>query len=278
MLEALGPALYASAIARAALGVAAAPELGYRVDAARSRGRVCVHVTRGIASLDLANLRALAAVARVLDVRVLPATREIVVEFASSAVVGALPPPRTYAPQGEALERHVPTDFARVPSRDDQRTLDALTDAVYGSVDAPEDMVTWFEPVRARVATRAAPPHDDGDASASETADDSSIGGDGDAHATAPAIGFTLVFARVPHLTYAFLEHLAATHTAAIASMRIWLVPPASVADTPLLVVNVRAAATSLADTTALASRLPRGGLVVETSKSSSSCKRARVN
>lgn len=205
--------------------------------------RYTLRITTGLALFTHEYAAAIVrASVRVLSVDIMPTKHLIDIIIARAA---ASPAPKRHSYVPVKRRRRVAIDYdAGDVAADDRKTLDSIVDDVYASIDrVPEDMGFWYESIR------------DGSGTAVTSEDDASESCTGGAR-----LGFALCFTNVPRVTSAFLEHVTTAHTATVASAYVFLEPPARVAPSPLLVINVRAADTSVSKTkSAIRNNVPRG-------------------
>jgi hypothetical protein len=162
---------------------------------------------------------------------------DIVMARASAAVV----PTRAEAMAPDKTKRrHVPFDYDAAsrraearPAPGDRAVIEGIVDDVYNAVRrVPSAMACWYECVHD--AATPAPKASVGDETASAS-EDTEAGA---------VVGYSLCFKNVPAFSATLLEHLATAYSGAYVCAFLWLAAPrAHVAESPVLVVNVRAAA-----------------------------------
>jgi len=243
--------LYAYLRDKHASGSVRMPTYGYHIETTPGADTFVLQLKRGLVMFMYEYVRVVRSVARVANVALNGIAGTVDVQIWRHAVAMVA---HEYVPPAHlARRRRLAIDFAaskRPPAPADCTIIDALVNEVYASVRRiPAGMATWYETIREH--------------GSAEDASEMTEGGTGAPGAAAPAaMGYSICFTHIPAVSADFLKHLMTEYTAAIASMYMWFAPPASVADSPVFVVNVRAAATPVAATKLLvANNVPRGGV-----------------
>jgi len=186
-----------------------------------------------------------AASSRVRDIRLVPGERAVDIECARVIDGNVV---REHRQQVTSRHPLVAVDYAAggVTNVEDRRRLDAVSADVFNAFKyLPAEMHWWYEPLN---------DDDEDDDSDSDNDDDD----DDDIEASMSAVhgekaaksasstattGYIVCIEGMPPFSTSLLAHLASVHAGSLSSMYMWFTPPPNVAASPLLVVNVRAAA-----------------------------------
>jgi len=237
-------------------------EMHYEIDARFDNDETlfAVRFKRGVAILtnDMIDAVMNQSRSRVIGVAV-DRDGHIVVEMLRENHLGAHQR-RHYVPPRKRKKREVPCDYERagVTSPDDRDNIDQIVELAYHMRERlPASMQFWYEKIRAHgtgamkagvaIPLTRALDIDDDDASESLAA-------------TGDVVGFSLCFSNVSCVDGAFLQHLHANYPSLVVSSFVWIDVPASIGNSPVLVVNIRAACTVADDVRRrLVAAIPRG-------------------